>query len=136
VETGDHDRAEELLQTAIQTSGGNDVRPWLGLFEVLRLRKQPDAYADMVHRFEERFPESRYLPEVLAVGRQIDPHRHEFAPPPGARDQIEISADGTTWLNPELDFVPQALAQDLHDTLMAELEDDPLALSPMEDSHK
>ncbi len=132
VETGDHDRAAELLEGAINDRPGNDIRPWLGLFEVLRLRRQVDEYVGLLARFRERFDNSRYLPEVLAVGRQLDPTRPEFAAAPGAV-AVEIGPDGTNWLNPELDFVPQALAQDLHDTLMAELSDDDFTLSPVEE---
>lgn len=133
VESGDHDRAEELLEVAIQDGNPNDIRPWLGLFEVHRMRHQVAAYADLLARFRERFATSRYMPEVLAVGRTLDPSHPEFAAPAGAPPGPEIGADGTTWLNPELDFVPQALAQDLHDTLMAELSGDELSLVPTED---
>ncbi|MDE3010454.1 MAG: hypothetical protein KGI67_06155 [Pseudomonadota bacterium] len=124
VESGDQDRAEELLEAAIHEAVGRDVRPWLGLFEVLRLRRHTDAFAGLLGKFRERFQDSRYLPEILAVGRSLDPDRAEFAPLPGSVPMAEIGPDGTTWLSPELDFVPLALAQDLHDTLMAELADD------------
>jgi hypothetical protein len=130
-ETGDHDRAEELLEAAIQAGEGQDVRPWLGLFEVHRLRQQAGAFSALLARFRARFADSRYLPEILAVGRQIDPAREEFAAAPGMAG-VDVSADGTTWLNPELDFVPQALARDLHDTLMSELDDEEITLAPME----
>ncbi len=123
VDHNDHDRANELLEVAVQGPCENDVRPWLALFELHRLRQEASPYAVLLARFRARFVASRYIPEILAVGRQLDPGREEFQAPEGSMPVI-VTSEGTTWLNPELDFVPQALAQELHDNLMAEIEDD------------
>ncbi len=123
VDHGDPDRAQELLETAIQGKCAGDVRPWLALFEVHRQREAVSPFALLLERFRKHFAGSRYIPEILAVGRQLDPGREDFKGPAGSRT-VEVLPDGTTWLSPELDFVPQALAQDLHNTLMSEFDAD------------
>ena len=121
---GDYDHAEELLEAALQGSSATDVRPWLALFELHRMREEVSPYASLLTRFRERFGNSRYLPEVLAVGRQLDASRPDFAAPEGG-SAVVAPSEATSWLSAELDFVPESLARDLHETLMAELDEPP-----------
>jgi pilus assembly protein FimV len=146
-EDGAVSRAMELLHFAIEHDP-SAVKPWLALFEILRLERRASDYAQLAGRFRERHGDTEHWPKVRHFGHEIDPGNALFARTPvdtlktiGPREAKRLAAgaaDGfdpiaENWLDAPMDFENDVLANDLRKALMSaaglgerDLEPDPM----------
>jgi hypothetical protein len=132
-EDGAVSRAIELLHFAIEHEPSM-AKPWLALFEILRLERRPAEYAALAGRFRQLHGDTEHWPKVRHFGHEIDPGNALFAAAPidtletiGPRAKRAASgarADGfdpiaENWLDAPMDFENEVLANDLRKALMA-----------------
>jgi phage tail protein X len=142
-EDGSMPRAIELLQFAIEEHPG-EVRPWLALFEIYRLERLTNEFAELARRFYEQHGNTEYWRKVRYFGREIDPGNFLYrddvdaletiAPGNGRRDKGErFDPARENWLEAPMDFEDGVLANELRKALMsgAGVVDQDLVPNPM-----
>ena len=134
-EDGAVSRAIELLQFAIEDDPRR-AKPWLALFEILRLERRAPEFAELAARFREAHGETGHWPKVRQVGREIDPGNPLYLAIPavdtletiGPREARRIAEASSAaafdpiadnWLDAPMDFENEVLANDLRKALMA-----------------
>ena len=142
-EDGAMPRAIELLQFAIEEHPA-EVRPWLALFEIYRLERHTNEFAELARRFYEQHGNTEYWRKVRYFGREIDPgnflYREDvdaletIGPGNGRKDKGErFDPARENWLESPMDFENEVLANELRKALMsgAGVADQDLVPNPM-----
>ncbi len=142
-EDGAIPRAVELLHFAIEEDP-DPPRPWLALFEILRLERLAGQYADLAQRFRDRHGQTENWRKVQFFGREIDAGNALYRDLSVGIETIRFEAGNTpvakkfdpiaeNWLNAPMDFENELLSVELRRALMegARLTDDDLVPNPM-----
>ncbi|QJR14494.1 type IV pilus assembly protein FimV [Usitatibacter palustris] len=136
-------RAIELLQFVTEESPAQ-AKPWLALFEIYRLERQTEEFANLAVRFKEPHGKSENWRKVQFFGREIDPAnalyrdvtagietiKFEAGKPPAPSSYDPIAEN---WLAAPMDFENEVLANELRRGLLngAGLSDQDLLPNPM-----
>jgi hypothetical protein len=116
-EDGDVERACELLEFAVDVNRADEAL-WLAHLEILFLKHNGAAFADVARRFHEHFPASGRWPEILRLGLRLapdDPLFHGARPREadidehyGAWPQVQ------NWIQAPFDLTGDVLAAEFH----------------------
>jgi hypothetical protein len=116
-EDGDFDRSCELLEFACEVNRA-DESPWLAHLEILFLRRKGHEFAELAHRFHERFPASGRWPEILRLGLRLAPQNRFFhgAHPREADIDEHYGAwpQVQNWIQAPFDLTGDVLAAEFH----------------------
>ncbi|WP_212757244.1 hypothetical protein [Usitatibacter rugosus] len=142
-EDGSIPRAVELLQLAIEEHP-QEQRTWLALFEIYRLERMAEPFAEVAQRFRDLHGKGENWRKVQFFGREVDPGnalyrdmsvgietiKFEAGKPPAPSTYDPIAEN---WLNAPMDFENELLAVDLRRALMDEagITDEDLTPNPM-----
>jgi len=130
-EDGALPRAVELLQFAIEERPAAQ-KPWLALFEILRLENLGGEFAALAARFKDHHGATENWRKVQFIGRELDPANPLFRDEafssletigyPQAAKTAEIAFDplAENWLNAPMDFTSDALAAELRRGVLAD----------------
>ena len=142
-EDGSVPRAVELLQLATEEHP-QEQRTWLALFEIYRLERMSEPFAEVAQRFRDLHGKGENWRKVQFFGREVEPGntlyrdisvgietiKFEAGKPPAPSTYDPIAEN---WLNAPMDFENELLAVDLRRALMDEagITDEDLAPNPM-----
>ena len=130
-EDGALPRAVELLQFAIEERPAAQ-KPWLALFEILRLENLAGEFAALAARFKDHHGATENWRKVQFIGREMDPANPLFRDEafssletigyPQAAKTAEVAFDplAENWLNAPMDFTSDALAAELRRGVLAD----------------
>jgi hypothetical protein len=124
-EDGDLDRACELLEFACEANRTDEL-PWLAHLEILFLKRRGHAFAQLAHRFHERFPASGRWPEILRLGLRLAPQNRLFhgAHPREADIDEHYGAwpQVQNWIQAPFDLTGDVLAAEFHARMRGDVE--------------
>ncbi len=116
-EDDDLERACELLEIACEVNR-DDESPWLAHLEILFLKRKGHEFAELAHRFHERFPGSGRWPEILRLGLRLAPQNKVFhgAHPREADIDEHYGAwpQVQNWIQAPFDLTGDVLAAEFH----------------------
>jgi len=116
-EDGDLERACELLEFACDVNRAEES-PWLAHLEILFLKRKGHEFAELAHRFHQRFPNSGRWPEILRLGLRLAPQNRLFhgAHPHEADIDAHYGAwpQVQNWIQAPFDLTGDVLAAEFH----------------------
>lgn len=116
-EDGDLERACELLEFACDVNKADEL-PWLAHLEILFLKRKGHEFAELAHRFHERFPASGRWPEILRLGLRLAPQNrlfHGAHPREGDIDEhYGAWPQVQNWIQAPFDLTGDVLAAEFH----------------------